>query len=637
MVNSGEKRTNYIWRKKGMVIKMNRRIFAEKNYNITGKVVPYDKFRLFIDKQQGFTINPEHFPKIIERAEALLNKEYPQLIASDYMMFKRDGNRSIYEGKYFPRRGDILTLALAEYVEKKGRFTDKIIDVLWLILEETSWVIPAHNPSKPGVNCCLPYAYTGKVDYIDLFAATTGATLAWIYYLCKDEFDNVTGLINERLLFELNRRIVQPYLDPVACGDKMWWTGVRGNTVNNWCPWIVSNILTVCALTVKDLPTREAIVRNALPMLDNFTSVYHDDGGCDEGPSYWNAAGGALFNACEVLYDLTNGYVNVFEDDLMRKMGEYEVKVVVNGNRLLNFADSPAKVNPSPIMLYQWGVLSKSEMMRTYGQNKLNGGLTGVGIDSSMPYRSFKFLVEPRLPKCDFVAPTKFWLDGIIIAGTRETSATDKGLYLAFKGGNNAESHNHNDIGTLVVFADGKPIFLDAGSGRYTRRTFSGERYTIWAMRSDYHNVATINGVVQKGGRQEYSCDHVYDETTGKLTMNLKNAYPKEAGIEAYSRSAVLENSVITITDNITLEKDGDIMFSYICDEKPTEVNNDSFVLHGRTVTFDPELEYAVEELDKTWPEVAGIPGNWDVDVLYRVTLKNKSPIKSKTYVMTVR
>ena len=98
---------------------MGRKIFAERNFNVTGKVVPFEDFKMFIDTPQGFTINEELYPRIIAQGEKHLEAEIPQLIASEFMMFKRDGNRSIYEGKFFPRRNMALELALAEYVEGK--------------------------------------------------------------------------------------------------------------------------------------------------------------------------------------------------------------------------------------------------------------------------------------------------------------------------------------------------------------------------------------------------------------------------------------------------------------------------------------------------------------------------------------
>ena len=616
---------------------MGRRIFEEHGFDVKGKVLSYEEYKPFIFTEQGFKINEEHNEGIIKRAEELLDKEYPMLIATDFMMFRRDGNRSIYQGKYFMRRADVLSLAIAEYVEGKGRFADKLTDLVWMILEETTWVVPAHNPGKDGVPYNLPYAYSGEVDYIDLFSAATASTLSWVYYLCGDVLDKISPVIVPRLLLEIDRRIVKPFLNEKACREKMGWTGVKGNKVNNWNPWIISNVLTVCALTVKDTETREALVARTLPMLDNFTSVYHSDGGCDEGPGYWGAAGGALFNATLVLYDITGGYVNIYNDPLFKNMGEYEVKAIVTDNRVLNFADCAGKMTPGADILYHWGVLCNSEMMRSYGQYKLNGGLPKSAVEHNHPYRGFLFLTQPRLPKADFVPPLKFWLDGIVIAGTRETLDINKGLYLAFKGGHNGESHNHNDVGTLIVFADGKPIFLDAGSGIYTRRTFSDERYTIWAMRSDYHNVATINGVVQNKGAQACSADHVYDEASGKLTMSLKTAYPAEADIESYTRSAVLEGSVITVEDDITLGNDGNIAFNFICNVLPENVTENSFDIHGRTVTFDSSLEYVVEALDCSWPEVERIPRVWDCETMYRIMLKNKAPFKSKKFVLTVK
>lgn len=498
-------------------------------------------------------------------------------------------------------------------------------------------MLPAHNPSKDGVSCCLPYAYAGEVDYIDLFAATTAADLAWVYYLCGDILDGVSTLITDRMLFELERRIVKPFLNECYMWDKCWWTGLHGNNVNNWAPWIVSNILTVAALTVKDTTQRSIIIRRSLPILDNFTSVYHADGGCDEGPNYWGAAGGALFNACLVLYDMTGGYLNVFDDPLIKNMGEYAVKVVVTKNRALNFADSPSRVSPSPILIYQWGQACGSDMMKEYAVWRLDGELCSAVPDTSMPYRWVRFLTVPRLPKSDFAPPKHVYIGGLEVAISREENAVAKGLYVALKGGNNDESHNHNDLGNIVVFSDDKPIFIDAGSGRYTKRTFSRERYTIYAMCSDYHNCVTFNGVTQKSGKAFCSTDTVYDANTGKMTLNLTNAYPAEANLASYTRSAVLENSEITVTDNVSLTAEGSVTFSYITRVMPESVAESSFVIEGRTVSFDPSLEYAVEELDKTEPEVETIPAGWDTEVLYRITLTSKAPVKDKTYVLTVK
>jgi hypothetical protein len=70
---------------------------------------------------------------------------------------------------------------------------------------------------------------------------------------------------------------------------------------------------------------------------------------------------------------------------------------------------------------------------------------------------------------------------------------------------------------------------------------------------------------------------------------------------------------------------------------KPEILSQNSFAIDGRTVTYDPDLDYAVEPVDCTWPEVETIPAGWDTDTLYRITLTSRSPIKAKHYTLTVR
>jgi hypothetical protein len=61
--------------------------------------------------------------------------------------------------------------------------------------------------------------------------------------------------------------------------------------------------------------------------------------------------------------------------------------------------------------------------------------------------------------------------------------------------------NNHNDVGNFIVFANGRPFVIDVGRPTYTRQTFSSDRYKIWSMQSDYHNLPTVNGQMQEAGR----------------------------------------------------------------------------------------------------------------------------------------
>lgn len=599
---------------------MKRQVFKEHGFTVKGNILPIDKFRLFCDRNEGIVFSDEIKKQIFEQADEILGKEIPVLYATEYMMFRKDGNRSIYEKKFFERRESMFTLALAEYLDKKGKYTDKLCDYVWIILEETTWVVPAHNKIAPEGNGYLTYAFKNDVDYIDLFSAYTGACLAWVYYLCRDILDAVTPLISERILYELDKKIIKCYLSDSPLNA--WWMGKGKTSPNNWDPWINSNVLTVTALTVEDLKTREAVVELAMGALDAFTATYHSDGGCDEGPSYWGAAGGALYNACLVLYDMSDGYINVYRDPLVVNIAEYVAKAHICGNYFTNFADAPASLSFVAHWQLDFALMCGSEFMENYERARL-GDKDPVysGAGRNCPYRMMRAYSYGKLPSAEYTPPKKIWLDGIGVAITREHEQGDKGLYLAFKGGHNAESHNHNDVGNFISFADGKPLFIDLGVGEYTRKTFSAQRYDILSMRSEYHNLPSFNGVCQQNGRAFEAKNYDYDSESGALEMDITSAYPETAGLEKYTRHAVVDNGETRITDRFTLKENGRVTFNLITRVRPQSQTQNSFEIEGHKVSFDPSLDFSLEEIVCDEVETRRLLTAWNTDKLWRIKL----------------
>lgn len=618
---------------------MGRQIFNERNYIVYGKVLPLEAFKPFCDLKDGFVIADERIPELIGRAEEMLETEIPQLLASEYMMFNRCGDRFVFEKKFDRRREMLLSLALGEYLERKGRFTDKLIDVIWLILEESSWIIPAHNYAPPELKMNLPWYFDCDVNHIALMSAGTAAAMAWVYYLCKDILDEVTPTIARRMRFEIDRQLIKPFLNDRYMFERCWWAGVKGGQINNWNPWIVGNALTATALVEEDTITRTVVVSRAMTLLDRFINIYHPDGGCDEGVAYWAAAGGALYSALMVLYDMTGGYVNIFDDPLIKNMGEYAVKMIVSEDMTLNFADCSPRSMPDPMLVYHWGTACKSEMMQQYGKWRMEAGAPTLRHYTPYrhSYRWMRFLTTPQLPAEEITVSKYMLLHGLEIASIRETTTLGKGLYVALKGGHNYESHNHNDVGSVIVYADGNPVFIDPGSCTYTNRTFTRERYNFWPMCSDFHNCATFNGVTQKAGREAYSGEMVLDKEKDTMSLDLVNAYSADANLSSYTRTVQLVNSMVTITDDVTFHTPGTVMFSYITRNEPKLLNETTFTVEGKTVGFDSNLAYAVSAVDKSEPETKTVPGNWGVEDLYRITLTTKQPVENGKFILTVQ
>ncbi|RYG23611.1 MAG: hypothetical protein EOO01_44125, partial [Chitinophagaceae bacterium] len=114
----------------------------------------------------------------------------------------------------------------------------------------------------------------------------------------------------------------------------------------------------------------------------------------------------------------------------------------------------------------------------------------------------------------------------------------------------------HNDVGTCVLYYDGKPLLIDIGSETYTRQTFGPERYTIWTMRSSYHNVPLINGVEQKEGAKyaAKAVSFVNNKTNASFAVDISAAYPAEAKVSSWIRRYDLKRQQsFTITDTYKL------------------------------------------------------------------------------------
>jgi hypothetical protein len=293
--------------------------------------------------------------------------------------------------------------------------------------------------------------------------------------------------------------------------------------------------------------------------LDNFIDPYPKDGGCDEGPSYWGAAGAAMYVCLEYLYQATDGKVDVFDEPLVAEIGRFIYRVHIADRYFINFADAPALVAPYPVTVYCYGKRIRDEKMAALGawaahdQDTAHRGFFGnigrqlVGLEA----------VEAMLTTAPIPPlPRDVWLSEIEVMVARDAEGSTDGLFLAVKGGHNAESHNHNDVGNLVVYRDGKPVLVDAGVESYTAKTFSSRRYEIWTMQSDYHNLPTVNGFQQLPGRAFAARNVSYssDDDAAEVTMNLAHAYPVEAGIRAWKRAVRLTRGrEITLTDEYAL------------------------------------------------------------------------------------
>jgi hypothetical protein len=492
----------------------------------------------------------------IRQAEKHLNCDWATPKASVFMEYVRNGNRSNFQRISFGRRTKLAELVIGECMEEKGRFLDDIMNGVWTICEETYWGVPAHvGAQKRGSG--LPDVTEPTVD---LFAAETAMLLAWIDYLVGEQLDPISPLIRERIHHEVERRILSVNLER----DDFWWMGFGGRVVNNWNPWICSNWLAAVLVLEKNKARRVQSIHKILLCLDNLLNPYPKDGGCDEGPGYWDRAGGSLFDCLELLHSASAGKIDIFDRPLIKKIGTYITKAYICHPYFINFADAGARINASASLIFRYGKNIGDEDMMGFGafladkqglgEDYIRGSFGSLGRVLPTLFQLEKLLeAESREPLVRDV-----WLPELQVMAARSIEGSNNGFYVAAKGGHNAESHNHNDVGNFIVYADGYPVFVDVGVETYTAKTFSSRRYEIWTMQSAFHNLPTLNGIMQKNGRDYRAKGVSYEagEKSAKFSLDISSAYPEEAKVRSWIRTIALNRGKdVIIHDKYKMEE----------------------------------------------------------------------------------
>ena len=513
---------------------------------MNGEWVPYPAY----SDREGWNslLNDEDRQTLINAGEKMLDYRWQVIRATDYLEYERSGERNIMQNPYEANRKAINMLMMAELAEGKGRFVDQLINGVFFSCEMTSWVLSAHLP-RQSTKRSMP---DWREQIIDLGSGNYGSMLAWVYYFFHDTFDKADPVISLRLRHELQERILDPFME----NDREWWMAFYwkpGEIINNWNPWCNSNVLQCYLLLEENRDKLTDAVWRTMQSVDKFINFVKSDGACEEGTSYWGHAAGKMYDYLQILSDGTNGKVSLFKNPMIRRMGEYISRSYVGDGWVVNFADASAKGGGDAPLIYRYGRAVGSEEMMQFAAYLLKGKRPTIPLGNDV-FRTLqcvllnKGLEQTRpahnVPACTWYPETEFCY-----------LTNNSGWFLATKGGFNNESHNHNDAGTFSLYINNTPILIDAGVGTYTRQTFSSERYSIWTMQSNYHNLPMINGVPQRFGQEYKATNVVCKEKQRFFSADISTAYPEEAAVNSWIRSYKLENKRLVITDKFSLKE----------------------------------------------------------------------------------
>ena len=290
--------------------------------------------------------------KVIRRGEQLLDYQWQHIPASAYLAFERTGDRQAMERPEGANRGAMIALILAELAEGKGRFIDQLANGVWLAAQQPSWVLSAHQGRQRSKRS-LPDA---REQLIDLASGRYGSIVSIAYHFFHREFDKLDPSISVATENAVRRNILDPYLDP---GQRRanWWLGLasRGSMLNNWTPWCNSDVILCFLLMEKDQERLDRAMAQSVQSMDLFLNYIQKDGACEEGPAYWGAAAGKVYDYLQILYDASDGAFSLFGNERIRKMGEFVSRSYIGNGYVVNFADAGARLNNPSELIWNYG------------------------------------------------------------------------------------------------------------------------------------------------------------------------------------------------------------------------------------------------------------------------------------------
>ena len=540
----------------------------------------------YSDRKGWDRLTGENKEKIVKNGNKLLRYQWQIIPATTYLEYEKTGNRKLYQP--LEDNTDALTgLMLAELAEGKGRFLPQIINGLYYFATMPSWNSSGSDCRDRIRNRMLP---NPEFPLIALTSASRGPIVAAGLHFFGEELDKVDPMISRTVYKALEKLIFEPYLDQYRYLHGHEWLGfgryTHNHRVNNWNTYCNTHVILTYLLAERNQERLLKALEQCARSIDCYLDFNKFDGACDEGPSYWNMAGGKVFEYATIMYACTGGKFNILEDEQVRRIMEWKSKNYVTDGYIVAFGDGEAHGNGDYKLYYRIGQTMDMPEMADFGISMSADPLkekfsNKISLKGDI-YRIFEAL---RFHE-DFTRAQKTALENAggdwnrMMLQLREKAVsfwypetehaylrTKNGWFIGVKGGHNNEAHNHNDVGSGVFFIENCPILIDPGVATYGKNTFGENRYTNWHVQSQWHNAPVINGQMQPNGKEFKATGTTCDLRKNVFATDMAGAYPSEAQVEKWHRTWSLGKKDMVITDEYSLkERTGDVVENFITD-----------------------------------------------------------------------
>lgn len=326
------------------------------------------------------------------------------------------------------------------------------------------------------------------------------------------------------------KRVIEPFETQESEKYGLSWE----NRLSNWAAVCGGAVGMAALYLIEDDERLKKITDRAKFSCNRFFASCTDDGVCLEGISYWMYAMQYYVAFDELLKERTGESIVVNEEKMI-KLAEFPTVTCLANNILIRFSDCAGTQ-------LSFGILCK--LHERYG----------VPIPQQSCYKN---LIDICARNCGAVRTIAWFnpdllhnnikIDDVFLPNGQWAIIHYADMIVAAKGGNNAEPHNHNDIGSYMYIRGDEVIAEDLGSARYTKSYFSSDRYTFLNTGSHGHSLPIVNG-----GRQQYGIEYAadkFEKTDDGIRISFADAYDKKAGLKTLIRDLTLGKNGAVIRD----------------------------------------------------------------------------------------
>lgn len=363
-------------------------------------------------------------------------------------------------------------------------------------------------------------------------------------------YDWIYDTLTEEERAEIRHAIVEKGLKE---GLKVYATKNGWNKrTNNWNQ-VCNGGMTVGALAVADTDADVArqVIEAGRESIQLAMAQFAPDGGCVEGPGYWAYATQFTVYYLAAMRTALGTDFGFMAQPGFSETGTFRMQSIGPTGRTFNFADAHDGVTDAPQMFW----LARAFDRPAYAAHERE--LIRRNITSVSPFHLMWY--NPAGSDADLkkIVPGALY-KRINVAYLR--TGWDAGAgFVGFKGGDNAASHAHLDLGEFVYDAGGVRWAADLGPDDYNLPGyFGGQRWNYYRLRTEGQNTLTIGGPNQD------------PKGTAKVTEFSAEAGHRFAEVDL---SKAYGNAVRQATRRVELRDDGSLLVrDEVRADQPVEV-----------------------------------------------------------------